>query len=242
MTPDAAFRLTELDRAGWPDIRDQVMQFTHDDPLGQPRSYPGYPRWPLARCRPGLWPPLERVLWSRRCERALSERPPSRGVLSRLLQFSHGVSASNGRGPTPSSGGLQALELYVVALTGGWLPAGAYHYDRARHALAGLGTGGDRETWRSRVPALGLIEGGTLLWVLVGDGARITGKYGARGWRFLLLEAGHLMQSLCLMSSRLGWATVPLGACFEQEVARALALPEGDAVLYVGVCGGVPPA
>jgi SagB-type dehydrogenase family enzyme len=237
MTPDAPFRLTELDRTGWPEIRDQVMQFTHVEPLGQPRSYPGYPRWPLARCRPGLWPPLERVLWSRRCERVLSEQLPSRRELGRLLLFSHGISASHGRGPTPSSGGLQALELYVVALTAGWLPEGAYHYDRTEHTLEGLAQGGDRAAWLARVPALGLIEGGALLWVLVGDGARITSKYGARGWRFLLLEAGHLMQNLCLMSRRLGLATVPLGACFEQEVARALALPAEDAVLYLGVCG-----
>src|SRR5205814_4146265 len=123
--------------------------------------------------------------WSRRSERVLSEEAPSRAVLSRLLQFSHGVSASHGRGPTPSSGGLQALELYVIALTSGWLPAGAYHYDRTEHALAQLSPTGDRAEWLGRVPSLALVEGGALLWVLVGDSERIVGKYGARGWRFL---------------------------------------------------------
>lgn len=45
------------------------------------------------------------------------------------------------------------------------------------------------------------------------------------------------MQNLCLMSQRIGWTTVPLGAFFEQEVARALTLPPEDAVLYVGMLG-----
>ena len=39
------------------------------------------------------------------------------------------------------------------------------------------------------------------------------------------------------MLTMLGWATVPLGGFFEGEVARALALPAGDAVLYLGLCG-----
>ncbi|MFO0846553.1 MAG: nitroreductase family protein [Gemmataceae bacterium] len=77
-----------------------------------------------------------------------------------------------------------------------------------------------------------------MLWVLVGDGERVRGKYGSRGGRFLLLEAGHLMQNLCLMSWRLGLATVPLGGFFEREVARAFTLPAGDTVLYLGLCGG----
>jgi SagB-type dehydrogenase family enzyme len=72
---------------------------------------------------------------------------------------------------------------------------------------------------------------------VVGDSVRVTEKYGPRGLRFLLLEAGHLLQNLCLMSTSLGLATVPLGGFFEREIARALLLPATDRVLYVGVCG-----
>src|SRR5262245_46991107 len=99
-----------LDRTTWPEVRDQILQFTPDGPVGEPRSYPGYPRWPLLRCRPRLWPSLEKVLWSRRSSARLATSLPTRASLSRLLQFSHGVSAADGRGPTPSAGGLQALE------------------------------------------------------------------------------------------------------------------------------------
>jgi SagB-type dehydrogenase family enzyme len=239
MTPDAFYRLTELDRATWPEIRDQILHFEHDAALGEPRNYPGYPRWPLERVGPRLWPPLDRVLRSRRSQRRLGTELPSRRTLSRLFFFAHGVQDTLGRGPTPSSGGLQSLELYVVNFSAGWLPSGSYHYDRAGHHLSQIAAAAERSSWQEMVPSLPLVEGGALLWILVGDGARITQKYGPRGYRFLLLEAGHLMQNLCLLSASLGLATVPLGGFFEAEIARALTLPATDLVAYLGVAGGV---
>jgi SagB-type dehydrogenase family enzyme len=230
-------RLSELNRTTWPEVRDQIVNFTHDAKFGEPRSYPGYPCWPLPRCRPRPWPSLEKVLWSRRSASRLTTSLPPRATLSRLLQFSHGVSAQGGRGPTPSAGSLQALELYLVNFTAGWLPVGTYHYQRGDHSLAQLAEGAKREAWRDIVPSLELMEGGVLLWIIVGDSARVRQKYGSRGARFLLLEAGHLMQNLGLMSERVGWTTVPLGAFFEQEIARFMGLPADDSVLYLGALG-----
>jgi SagB-type dehydrogenase family enzyme len=234
---DAFFRQTELDAASWPELREQVMHFTHDEPLGEPRTYPGYPRWPLDRVRPRLWPALDRVLVTRRSASRLDDRLPTRKTLSRLLFFSHGVHATRFRGPTPSSGGLQSLELYCVNFVRGWLPPGSYHYDRVGHHLSQIAAEADRGSWRTIAPSLDLVEGGAIVWVLVGDGARLEQKYGRRGDRFLLLEAGHLMQSLCLMSTSLGLATVPLGGFFEREIARLFRLLDDDRVLYLGVAG-----
>jgi nitroreductase len=76
-----------------------------------------------------------------------------------------------------------------------------------------------------------------LLWLLVGDTRLMTLKYGERGERFLLLEAGHLMQNLCLVSTSLGHCTVPLGGFLERAIERELRLPEYDRVLYAGLCG-----
>jgi nitroreductase len=101
-----------------------------------------------------------------------------------------------------------------------------------------MAVGAGRGDWVDRVPSLALVDGGALLWILAGDAARVEAKYGDRGGRFLLLEAGHLMQNLCLLSASLGLSTVPLGGALEPEIARSLGLPPGDALLYVGVCGG----
>lgn len=239
MSTDAFFRWTELDRSTYPAWRDGILEAEASGAAipTPPRSYPGYPRWTLERVRPRLWPSLDRVMAGRRCEYPLGTILPSRRKLSRLLQTSHGITGETNRGPVPSAGGLQALELYVVVLTLGWLPLGWYHYDRVGHHLSQLVSGADRDDLRAIIPSLERMEGGALLWLMIGDGERVAAKYAERGLRFLFLEAGHLMQNLCLVSASLGLATVPLGGFFERELARRLMLLGGDEVLYGGVCG-----
>jgi len=233
------FRATELDRTTLPEWRERILAYEPED--APPRAYPGYPRWPLPRVARRFGPTLDGVLRQRRAALALDTTLPAAKVLARLLQGSHGVTAGAHRGPVPSAGGLQALELYLAVFTAAWLPGGVYHYDRATHALAQLTPAAERAAWREHVPALQGLTGGALLWLLVGDGARVRRKYGARGERFLLLEAGHLMQNLCLLSQSVGLCTVPLGGYLEGAIARALALPADDLVLYVAACGRAQP-
>lgn len=240
MSPlNAWWRRAELDRTSFPELRDTVLRYEQQGATSEPRSYPGYPRWPLPRLRSRLQPGLDRTLLERHCTQHLDTTLPPSKTLGRLLGFAHGVHASPHRGPTPSAGGLQALEVYPVVLSPGWLPSGIYHYDRSGHSLSQLAPGADRADWLDLVPSLSLVEGGAVLWVLVGDQARAGAKYLERGARFLLLEAGHLMQNLCLLSASLGLATVPLGGSYERDIARALLLPGTDLVLYVGLCGAV---
>src|ERR1700752_547501 len=102
----------ELDAASYPEWREAIVAAEASGAAmpGAPRTYPGYPRWPLDRVRPRLWGSLERVLARRRCLRNLSTALPPRRILSRLLQAGHGVTGPLSVGPVPSAGGLQALE------------------------------------------------------------------------------------------------------------------------------------
>jgi len=230
-------RSLELDRAGYPEFRDRIVAADAEVVEHEPRTYPGYPRVELERIAPRRLASLDRALAGRRSRRELDARALSRHELSRILLYSHGVNATLGRGPVPSAGGLQALELYAVWLAGGWLEPGVYHYDRAGHHLSRVVEGATRERWADLLPSSVQYEGGALVWLVVGDGARVERKYGDRGLRFLLLEAGHLVQNLCLVSASLGLATLPLGGCFEREIARELLLPHSDLVLYAAACG-----
>ncbi|MCA9239796.1 MAG: SagB/ThcOx family dehydrogenase [Planctomycetales bacterium] len=182
-------------------------------------------------------PAFEIVLQRRRCHRRLDRQLPGAEVLGRVLHLSHGVMDDLYRGPTPSAGGLQALELYLVHWRSGWLPPGAYHYDRRGHQLAQVVASADAAYWERRLPSLQQIDGGALIWLLVGDSGRVSSKYDMRADRFLLLEAGHLMQNLCLVSESMGYCTTPLGGCLEGEVASGLQLLSADRVLYAGVFG-----
>jgi SagB-type dehydrogenase family enzyme len=232
-------RMTELDRISFSEMGERIAEAEAEALRGEPRRYPGYPTWPLPRTRRRWWPSLDSTLHARRCHWELQSTLPDARTLGRLLQHAHGNADELFRGPTPSAGGLQALELYLAHWQTAWLPPGAYHYDRRGHYLSQIVVGADANAWGERVPSLRQVSGGAVLWLLVGDARRVAAKYGERGERFLLLEAGHLMQNLCLLSASLGLCTVPLGGCLEREAARELRLLATDRVLYAGVCGRV---
>jgi len=236
-------RATELDATNFPEWRDRIAAFQTDPAAIQPRNYPGYPQWQLLRTRSRAWPPLDRSLMRRRSVSTFAPGMPSKQVLSRLLRLAHGVCEDRARGPVPSAGGLQSLELYLVTFESSWLPSGIYHFDRAGNYLSQLRSSANRQEWMTRVPSLapiggaGDVEGGEILFVLVGDYGRMEAKYGERGLRFLLIEAGHLAQNLCLLASSLALCALPLGGFFESEIACRLALPTSDEVLYFLLCG-----
>ncbi len=221
----------DLDPTSYPEFRERLLG--HASETFEPRSYPGYPRVALEDVKPRLLVRLDTTLLARRSPRKLGTSV-SASQLARVLKFAHGVVDEEGRGPVPSAGGLQALELYVVPLVKGWLEDGAYHYDRVAHALARVATSFPA---REVVPSLSLVEGGAVLFVVAGDSARVKARYGDRGERFLTLEAGHLMQNLALLATSEGLGLTPMGGFFEREIAESLKLVKTDLVLYAGVCG-----
>jgi SagB-type dehydrogenase family enzyme len=228
---------SELNAANYPEFRERIRIVESGVVEHTVRQYPGYPRVALPKPKGRRWTRLETTLAARRSVRQLAASQPTARDLSRVLWFSHGAHESDGRGPTPSSGRLCALELYVATIGEGWLEAGAYHYDRVGHWLSRVSDSQDRSNWAEVVPSLNQLEGGSLLWILVSDVARMEAKYQQRAARLALLEAGHLMQNLCLVSQSVGRCTVPLGGFFENDLARQLLLPGGDCVLYAGVFG-----
>lgn len=236
-TPVSWFRMTELDRINAPELAARIAEAEAEQLQGKPRSYPGYPTWQLPVAKPRWSPSFDAVLKRRRCHHKLASAFPGEATLGRLLQCAHGITGELYRGPVPSAGGLQALEVFLVHWQDAWLPGGAYHYDRGGHCLSQVRAGAEESGWRQRFPSLHQFSGGALLWILVGDTRLVTRKYGERGERFLLLEAGHLMQNLCLVSESLGQRTVPLGGYMERDIAKELRLLNDDLVLYAAVCG-----
>lgn len=232
------FTSSGLDETTLPAFRDRILRYEQGGPpQPQPRTYPGYPRVDLPRARPRIGARLDTTLLRRRTARTLDTRMPSPARLGRILLYAHGACASQARGPVPSAGNLQALELYIAVLEPGWLMPSAYHYDRKGHYLSRLLARTTRQEWEALVPSKQQFDGGAALWMIVGDAQRPRAKYGARGLRFLLLEAGHLMQNLCLLSASVGLCTLPLGGFFERAMCRKLTLPSSDAILYVGAVG-----
>jgi SagB-type dehydrogenase family enzyme len=152
------------------------------------------------------------LLARRRSERAEVLRPIPLRDLATLLAASYAARPRGGelRRPVPSAGALYPLELYVVALAVTGLELGVYHYDPFRHRLALLRPALFAAVRRSLVDP-GLADLASALVVVTGVFWRSRFKYGLRGYRFVLLEAGHLAQNAVLAAADLDLVALPLG-------------------------------
>ena len=181
--------------------------------------------------------PFEEVVTVRRSQRCFRDQPMSLGQLSALLQTGYGVT---GRGPgevrlrsVPSGGALFPLDLYVAASAVTGLDERLHHFDPLRGCLEVLGPVG-RSQLEPLTPYPKLVAASSAVVFITATFWRSRFKYGQRGYRFALLEAGHVAQNLLLAATALGVASVPLGGFFDRQVNDLLEV-DGlhEAALYV---------
>ena len=72
----------------------------------------------------------------------------------------------------------------------------------------------------------------------VGAHGRTLAKYGMRGYRYLLLEAGHAAQNLGLAATAAGLGTLCIGGFRDHLVNRLFGLDERQAVALYAVAVG----
>ena len=63
-------------------------------------------------------------------------------------------------------------------------------------------------------------------------------KYEDRGYRYILLEAGHAAQNLNLCAEGLGLASLNLGGFFDEDVMALLKLDQDREIVLYGVALG----
>jgi SagB-type dehydrogenase family enzyme len=158
--------------------------------------------------------------------RDLSAEPLSDRELAALLWSAQGVSAPSGARTVPSAGALYPLETYVVT------PADVLRYVPG---TASVEVRADSQA-KSRVAAAmgdGPASRAYAIVIITGVPARITGKYGERGIRYMWMEAGHAAQNLLLAAAALGLGAVTIGAFDDTGIARALGLSDLEIPLYL---------
>ncbi len=124
----------------------------------------------------------------------------------------------------PSAGALFPIETYVAVLRSDALDRAFCHYQPLTHQFTQLGDCPDAKQLEQMVFADGLWLYASGLVVLTAVLARTQRKYGERGYRFALLEAGHVAQNILLACEDLGLAATPLGGFHEDALADYLEL------------------
>ena len=118
----------------------------------------------------------------------------------------------------PSGGALYPLELYVHAKNVDGLQPGLYHYNPAQNHICCLLEGDQTAHISQAVVQPAVIQETAIQIFLSAIFERSTFKYGDRGYRFVLLEAGHVAQNMNLVSTSLGLGVLNIGGFFDQEI------------------------
>ncbi|MFN2606683.1 MAG: SagB/ThcOx family dehydrogenase [Acidimicrobiales bacterium] len=143
--------------------------------------------------------------------------------------------------PVPSGGGLYPLELYVLVRAVPGLSPGAYHYAPQHHGLEDLGTGPIPPAVLSRL-FLGqpYLAAAAAMVVITAVLSRSLDKYGDRGYRYVLFEAGHVAQNLNLAAAACGLGACNAGGFFDAHLGDLLGLDPDQEVPLYGVAVGRP--
>jgi SagB-type dehydrogenase family enzyme len=190
---------------------------------------------------------LEKALIERRSTYEFSGCSINLNTLGKILHLGDGIVTTRtdpdgsiwSLRTAPSGGGLYPVNLYCISLTVDGLANGLYFYNPCDHTLEQLIK---KDLIENLVTAcVGLeksIAQASFCIILTGVMRRSKFKYGERGYRFILLEAGHIAQNFILVSHLEGLGSIPIGGFIDDQLNNLLGL-DGveEAVLYLVLIG-----
>jgi SagB-type dehydrogenase family enzyme len=172
---------------------------------------------------------FEDAIRRRRSSRQLTEGTLSAESLSYILQAANGPTGPDSSLErvllaAPSAGALFPVEVYAALPASNAFGAGLFWYSATTHAL--------RVVFRKpMMPQLArttfyeeVVSNAAVCIVLALALDQVFKKYGNRGYRFALLEAGHIAQNILLAATAVGLAAVPIGGFVDNEVDDLLSL------------------
>jgi SagB-type dehydrogenase family enzyme len=218
----------------------------------QPRLWKDYPRSKriaLPRVK-AAQSEFTRVLMQRKTHRDFSGGKITLETISRLLYYTWGVTGRIEAPPfgdlfhktSPSGGARHPGEVYLLALRVAGLERAAYHYDGLHHRLSRLGTFGSANRIAEIAAQQDFLANASALFIMTAVFPRVLWKYRfSRAYRIVLLDAGHLCQTFCLVATWLGLAPF-CTAAFRDTALEKLIGVDGirESALYIAGVGTVP--
>jgi SagB-type dehydrogenase family enzyme len=180
---------------------------------------------------------VEQAIAMRRSERSYAPQPLRLPEVAELLWAAQGITRPDGRRAAPSAGALYPLDAHWVSERVEGLEPGAYlHLPPERRLrlvargrlLSGLAAAALGQDWIAE--AAGAL-------VLSAVYARTTIRYGERGRRYVVLEAGHALENAHLAATAQGLHSVVVGAFGDAAVAKLLGLAPDASPLCLLVVG-----
>jgi len=179
---------------------------------------------------------LEKTIKTRRTIRSFTSQQLTLEQFSQLLWAAYGITEDRGYKRAAASGGAcYPMDVYAVVGRNGikGMNAGIYHYEPMGHTVS-LVLDGDLREEVARA-SLGQMWMATppLSLVICAEYARITSRYGNRGVRYAMIEAGHIGQNIFLQAEALGLGAGIVGAYHDEDVIRVMTIPRSHEPLLI---------
>ncbi|PID40135.1 MAG: hypothetical protein CR984_04685 [Proteobacteria bacterium] len=188
---------------------------------------------PLALGHPLAAASYTDVLWQRRSRRNFVPHAVDPDHWTTFMMLISG--SMNETSPLPRSCG-QSLSVGILAGPGQPVAPGFYLLDAGSHRVGLLHAGVLMEHMAAAcLDQMWLKHAGMHL-LFMSDLATVDRRWGARGYRYAMIEAGRLGQQAYLAATAVGWGACGIGAFYDREAADLLQLPDDGMLLYlVGV-------
>ena len=206
------------------------------------KRYPHATKIPLPRTWTLDEEHLTPLLQNRRSLRKYKTEPISLEHLAFLLWASQGITGQAGRylfRATPSAGALYPVETYISVHSIQGLDAGLYHFDVEHFALDRLTEKDEAEAVAQACLDQKFMAKAAVIFLWTGVFRRAMSKYGDRGMRYILLDTGHICQSVMIAAEAVGCGGCPIGAFYDCELNQLLQIDgEEESILYAASVGG----
>ena len=179
---------------------------------------------------------LETAIKQRRTIRSFTSEPLSLEQCSQLFWAAQGITEDRGfKRAAPSGGALYPMDIYAVVgencVKG--LESGAYHYDPKSHAVSLVSEGDLRNKVAGAALSQMWMATAPLNILITAEYYRITSKYGKRGVRYAIIEAGHIGQNILLQSEAMGLGAGIVGAFNDEKVKQVVNIPQNYEPLLI---------
>lgn len=185
---------------------------------------------------------IGKIIWERQSLRNYKNKTLSKTELSYLLYEAAGLkkfgkTIDQSKRPYPSAGARFPLEIYPLIFNCDGFKKGVYHYNVKENCLE-LILQQDLRKWLLKATAGEWLTKASVIFIITGVFDRIRVKYGDRGYRYILIEVGHLAQNLSLIATELGLQSCPIGGFIDNEVNKLLdIINQKERTLYLIAVG-----
>lgn len=192
-----------------------------------------------------LPPSLSKMFDQRVSCRKFSPKPLAAEDLGALLHSGYGVVGKAvlnelefDHRPVPSAGASYSMQIFVLVRSVAGAKVGTYRYDPPTRRLAPVGARPDDAVIAEMFLGQRYVATASAIIVIASELGKILPRYGNRGYRYALFEAGHVAQNIALCAAATGVGNLQTGGFLDSHLVSLLQIdPAAVVPLYAAAVG-----